>query len=444
MKVVFLCGGTGRRMFPIPEDKFLLTFVGKTLLEHQIETAKKAGLTEFLIVVNPQNLGKIQAVVDNIPGIKNTLVIQEKPLGIANALESASQFIDGETMIVNPNDVFESLAYTRLLDALKTDTAVSYLLGYEMKDYFPGGYLVVDNGERLKRIIEKPGRGKKPSDLVNILVHLHTDPKTLLRYVTGVQTAKDDAYEYAIDTMARDGQQIKVIPYTGKWNAIKYPWHIFTLARHFLDQSQKHISPSAHISDKATITGQVVISDNVMVLENAVIRGPVYIGPNSVIGNNSLIRDYSHIGTNCLVGYSTEVKASYIADGCWFHSSYIGDSIIGSGCSFAAGTVLANFRFDEGNISVKIEDELIDTKLNKLGAIIGDNCRTGINVSVMPGVRIGPNSIVGPHVCLTSDLERDTTIMAQPVYRTIRKKLQVNDVTRQKAGKRIRELRCAE
>ena len=39
MKVLFLCGGIGRRMFPITEDKFLLEFLGKTLLEHQFDLA---------------------------------------------------------------------------------------------------------------------------------------------------------------------------------------------------------------------------------------------------------------------------------------------------------------------------------------------------------------------------------------------------------------------
>ena len=28
MKVVFLCGGTGKRMYPLTEDKFLLNFLG--------------------------------------------------------------------------------------------------------------------------------------------------------------------------------------------------------------------------------------------------------------------------------------------------------------------------------------------------------------------------------------------------------------------------------
>ena len=49
MKVVFLCGGVGKRMFPITEDKFLLRFLGKTLLEHQIETPKRQGSPNLLL-----------------------------------------------------------------------------------------------------------------------------------------------------------------------------------------------------------------------------------------------------------------------------------------------------------------------------------------------------------------------------------------------------------
>ena len=32
MKVLFLCGGIGKSMFPLTEDKFLLKFLGKTLI----------------------------------------------------------------------------------------------------------------------------------------------------------------------------------------------------------------------------------------------------------------------------------------------------------------------------------------------------------------------------------------------------------------------------
>ena len=143
MKVVFLCGGIGKRMFPITEDKFLLKFLGRTLLEHQIETAKRAGLTEFVIVGNPENMSQIEEVIARIPDIKAELAVQEESLGIANALKSARQFLDGHIIVANPNDVFQDLAYTKLLEASRDASAVSYLLGYEVMDYFPGGYLVV-------------------------------------------------------------------------------------------------------------------------------------------------------------------------------------------------------------------------------------------------------------------------------------------------------------
>ena len=129
MKVVFLCGGVGKRMFPITEDKFLLEFLGKTLLEHQIELAKKAGLTDFIIVTGTSNIHRVENITAAIPDVRIELAIQEKPSGIANALESAARFLDDEIIVANPNDVFDGSAYTRLLDAHRSNNAVSYMLG---------------------------------------------------------------------------------------------------------------------------------------------------------------------------------------------------------------------------------------------------------------------------------------------------------------------------
>ena len=420
MKVLFLCGGVGKRMFPITEDKFLLKFLGKTLLEHQVKLAEKSGLTDFIIVGNNSNIERIKEIVTGIPDIKVELTVQEQPLGIADALDSASRLLDDEIIVVNPNDLFGSSAYTSLIEAHRTRPAVSYLLGYEVSEHFPGGYLVVGGDGELTSIVEKPEIGQEPSSLVNVLVHLHTDPKLLLKHAADVKTGRDDVYERAIDAMAKDTHRVRVVPYTGLWTAVKYPWHILSAVRQFLDQSSGYISPSAQISEQAVIEGKVVISDNVRILENAVIKGPIYIGPRSVIGTNSLIREYSHIGSDCVVGFSTEIKNSYIGDACWFHINYVGDSIIGEGCSFGAGTVLSNWRFDEKNIKINIEGKSMDTGLEKFGAIIGNDSKTGVNVSVMPGVRIGPHSIVGSHICLEDDLEPDKMALVDSVHKTVR------------------------
>ncbi|MCJ7575068.1 MAG: NDP-sugar synthase [Dehalococcoidia bacterium] len=416
MKAVFLCGGRGKRMFPIAEDKFLLDFLGKPLLEHQIELACEAGLSHFVIIGNPENIGKIKQITKRIRGIKVDFALQKKSLGIADALKSAAAFLSEQLLVINPNDVFSSSAYTKIIAAAKKTPASSYILGYQVQEYFPGGYLEVNSRNELLHIVEKPNPGEEPGNLVNILIHCHNDSKELLHRIETVQTARDDVYECALDNLVKAGHKIKVIPYNDFWAPIKYPWHIFKVMEYFLDNARPYVASSARISEKATIEGKVILSENVRILENAVIRGPVYIGANSIVGNNALVRDYSHIGANSVIGYSTEVKHSYIGDNCWFHSNYIGDSIVDDNCSLGAGTVLANFRLDEGNIQIEVGDSLVDTGYDKLGAVVGRGSRIGVNASLMPGVRVGPDCFVGPQVCLREDLAANKMILLEPRY----------------------------
>jgi NDP-sugar pyrophosphorylase family protein len=427
MKVVFLCGGIGKRMFPITEDKFLLDFMGSPLLAHQVALSRQAGLNDFVIIANPGNMGQVKEIAASIKGAQFEFVLQEQPLGIADALKAAAPLLDSSVIIVNPNDVFDSSAYRILLEAYKKQAA-AYLLGFRVKQYFPGGYLAVNERDELTRIVEKPEPGSEPGNLVNILLHLHTDVRKLFEYIDIVQTTRDDVYECALDSMARHAYKIQVVRYDGFWAPIKYPWHIFDIIRYFLDGSRRNVPPSVAVSKNATVAGNVVMGENVRILENAVVRGPVYIGPNTVIGNNALVREYSHIGADCVVGFSTEIKGSYIGDGCWFHSSYIGDSIIGNNCSFGAGSVTANFRFDEKEKSVKYGGQYVGTERDHFGAVIGDNCKTGINSGILPGRRMGPNSIIDSHVCLGRDLEPNMTVLNLPANQMVKNTIDLKDI----------------
>jgi bifunctional UDP-N-acetylglucosamine pyrophosphorylase/glucosamine-1-phosphate N-acetyltransferase len=407
-------------MVPLSEDKFLLGFLGKSLLQHQIEQAGKAGLKEFILIGNPSNIDKVKAITQSISGASFAFAIQEKPLGMANALQSAEHLLHDEPVIVvNPNDVFESAAYKSILQNYKQDSTSSYILAQEVKEYFPGGYLVLGDEGEVKAIVEKPGKGNEPSNLVNMVVHLHIQPGKFLQYITTVVTSADDVYEQTLSSMIEKGYKIKAIRHNGFWKAIKYPWDIFSVTGYFLKRIKGNISPKAAISPTTIIEGEVLIEEGVRILENVVVRGPCYIGRDSIIGNNALIRDGSHIGEDCVVGYGTEIKHCYIGDRCWFHRNYFGDSIIGSDCSFGAGTVTANLRLDEGNIFVKVGNEPMDTGLNKLGALIGDGARTGINVSLMPGVRLGARCFVGPHVCLNQDLSVGKMVLATGDYKVV-------------------------
>lgn len=438
--VILLCGGINKRMSPIIRHKSLLKFAGKPLIAHQVGWAKEAGLNHFTLVANEDNIAQLKIAISDIPDIATNFVVQKRPLGMADAIMAASPLLPSAPFIVvNPNDIFDASAYSSLLSEYdKNSSYTAYLVAHQVAEYFPGGYLVVNEANEISRIVEKPPRGREPSNLVNIVIHLHSEPKKLLGSLAKTSSAADDVYERALNRMIRFGLAMKAVVYDGQWQTIKYPWHILGAMDYFLNRLTRRISPQTHISDKAVVEGNVVIEDNVKVLEGAVVRGPSYIGRNSVVGNNALLRN-SMIGDECVIGYGTEVKHSYVGDGCWFHSNYIGDSVIGDDCSFGAGTVLANLRFDEAKIVVEVGDRKnkVDTGYDKLGAIVGDGCRTGINASLMPGVRIGPDSFVGAHVCLARDLGARRKVIAEPRYRVLPNETKLAPEKRQQAFRKL-------
>jgi bifunctional UDP-N-acetylglucosamine pyrophosphorylase/glucosamine-1-phosphate N-acetyltransferase len=111
-----------------------------------------------------------------------------------------------------------------------------------------------------------------------------------------------------------------------------------------------------------------------------------------------LIRGGVSIGQNCVVGHATEITRSIIGDNTWFHKNFVGDSIISDNCSFGAGTITANLRFDEQPVKVRIGEEKISSGRKYFGVIMAENCRTGCNAVLAPGSKIGPNAAVGPGV----------------------------------------------
>ncbi len=139
--------------------------------------------------------------------------------------------------------------------------------------------------------------------------------------------------------------------------------------------------------------GNVFIGKGTVVKPFSVIEDDVYIGENCVVGPHAFIRKGTIILDNCFIGRA-EVKHSIIMGGVHaHHTSHILDSIIGNNCNIAAQFTTANLRFDNRNIVING----IDTGMRKMGVIMGDNTKTGIMSSTMPGTLIGPDSVLFPH-----------------------------------------------
>ncbi len=425
MKTIILAAGRSRRMQPI-EDKNFLNFLGKPLIIRQIETMKEAGLNEFVLVGGAHNQERLKEACTKFEIGAEIVEQKDLGMGMCGAVLAAADLIGNEAvLVVSSNDTVDVSAYRTILDAADFDGA---MLGKKVYEYFPGGYLETEGGS-IKSIVEKPGEGNEPSDLVNLVVHYHKDGAKLVDYLSKAKSSDDDLYETALQNMIDDGMKYQAVPYDGYWQPIKYPWHVRNVFKYYFEKANKKIDESAQISEHAIIKGDVIIGKNVRIFEGAIINGPCYIGDYSIVANNALVRD-SHIGANCVIGFSSEVARSFLGNDVWTHSNYIGDSIIGNNVSFGAGAVTGNFRLDEKNVLIDCNGERVDSGTNKLGLICGSHVRAGVNTSFMPGVKVGSNSFVGAGIVVAEDIKTGSFVRGDWKLNISDNKIDVENINR--------------
>jgi bifunctional UDP-N-acetylglucosamine pyrophosphorylase/glucosamine-1-phosphate N-acetyltransferase len=173
---------------------------------------------------------------------------------------------------------------------------------------------------------------------------------------------------------------------------VGYPWDMLE-ANVTLMESQVPCNEGT-IEEGVSLKGVVIVGEGSIIKSGTYIEGPCVIGKNCRIGPHAYIRGTTSIGDDCHIGHCSELKNSIIMSGTKIpHFNYIGDSVIGSGCNFGAGTKIANLRHDHASVRVCGKD----TRRKKFGAVIGDGVQFGINCSVNVGSMIGSNALFGPN-----------------------------------------------
>jgi acetyltransferase-like isoleucine patch superfamily enzyme len=183
-----------------------------------------------------------------------------------------------------------------------------------------------------------------------------------------------------------------------------YPWDLLRMNEEVLALMDE-TSLLGEVSPLASISGVVRLGNGSRILPGTVIEGPVLIGTNSQIGPNAYIRGATCIGSNCFVGNGAEVKNSIIYNNTYIsRQCYVGDSIIGTHVTLGAGTCTENHRHDGRHHVSIVQGNPVNTGRLKLGAMLGDGVRTGVNTSLEAGVKIGIARTTSPGSVISKDL----------------------------------------
>jgi UDP-N-acetylglucosamine diphosphorylase / glucose-1-phosphate thymidylyltransferase / UDP-N-acetylgalactosamine diphosphorylase / glucosamine-1-phosphate N-acetyltransferase / galactosamine-1-phosphate N-acetyltransferase len=391
-QAVILAAGESSRFWPLNQkNKSLIKIMGKPLIWYTIEGLKKAGIEDFIIV---QGLKKdIEEELKNYDLGINIKYVQAEARGMGHAVFAAKNHLVDQFFVLDATRLDGGDFIKIMLDKKEQSKADIVLLGAATDN--PQHYGILDLKEdRANNLVEKPEKGKGPSNIKAVGVYLL--PKSFLDYYEKVPEHMY-AFENALSYCMRE-MEVRVVITEKETPSLKFPWDLFKL---------NELLMKKYLGDK------VEIGKNVKIFENAQIKGPCYIGNDCIIGNNVLIREYSNLENNTTVGANAEVKNCIFQENVHIHSGYFGDSIFGKGCRVGAGTVTANIRLDRGEIKSAIKGEKIGTGLNSLGVIVGENTKIGINCSLMPGVLIGSNSLIGPGSLVSENVEDSTTFYTE-------------------------------
>ncbi len=174
---------------------------------------------------------------------------------------------------------------------------------------------------------------------------------------------------------------------------VEYPWDVLNRINDFIMELGETLS-----EDKFYKQGEDVwIAKSANIYPNVYISGPCIIDEEAEIRTSAFIRGSVIVGKKVVVGNATELKNTILFDEASApHFNYVGDSVLGYRAHIAAGVILGNVKSDKSNVKIKEAEEVVETKMQKVGAFLGDNVEIGCNSVLCPGTVIGRNSRVYP------------------------------------------------
>jgi len=398
MKAVVIAAGEGTRMRPLTDGrpKPMLPVGGVPMVERVLDACAPY-VDGYVLVV-----GYEADVIREHVGIEHAghpveYVEQDEQLGTAHAIGRAGESVDEPFVAMNGDVVVdEGLVASLAAAARDGESAVATM---HVDD--PGNYGVVDVDDGyLTGVVEKPA--DPPSTLASLGLYAF-DPG-VFEFVEATELSERGEYEITetIERMLAAGHAFRVVEHDGHWLDVGRPWELLDAQEVLFEDLERDVR--GEVADGATLEGPVVVESGATVRTGSVVEGPVVLKTGATVGPNAYVRGATVVGEDGKVGTSVEVKNSILMRGATVpHLSYVGDSVLGRDVNFGAGTTVANLRHDDANVRMGVKGDRVDTGRRKLGVVVADDVKTGIDTNLNAGVKLGVDATTKPGESVTRD-----------------------------------------
>ncbi len=444
---VILAAGRGNKIWPYGDTwpKAALPIANRPLIQWQIQALQACGIVNVIVVT-----GHLSAQIRNAVGNQSGVdcIEQKNPQGTSDSLLYALEGVKAEKFVVCYGDtLFAEEDLRRLLDTAEEsseNTALVQPIGYLSSNEWLCANLLEN------KIFEILGHPREASHRLcglyvlsrTILPHLINNPGVMRSVEVGSMPPPEAELAESLSAMIRAGGRLRAVKTQQLFFDIDKPWHLLDANEAFLKYLgsrllQDQIHPEAQIDPDAEVDGYLIMGEGSAIGKGVKIKGNLWLGDyaqvidgaivggNCSIGDRAIVREYcriepgSSIGEGCVIGHAAEF-GGILMDGAYsFHyGEYWG--IIGRCADLGAATVCGNLRFDDQRTihHIRGRREIPDSQ-SANAAYLGDYTRTGVNAILMPGVKVGPYSVVGSGVILNEDLpNRSLVYVKQELIRT--------------------------
>jgi acetyltransferase-like isoleucine patch superfamily enzyme len=167
---------------------------------------------------------------------------------------------------------------------------------------------------------------------------------------------------------------------------------------------------------------QTVIGDNAVIRSHTVIYAGNRIGNDFQTGHHVLVREENEIGNHVSIGTASVVEHHVkMGNNVRIHTqAFVPEmSILEDGAWIGPNAVITNAAYP---LSPNVKNEL-------KGAVVKKDAKIGANATLLPGITIGENALVGAGAVVTKDVPANKVVAGNPAK-------VINDVSNLPYGER--------
>lgn len=441
MKGVILAGGRGTRLWPYSETmpKATIPVANKPVIKILVEELKKYNIDVYVIVGYLKE--DIRYALKDFTDINYIEIDRQN--GTAKTLLDSLSLIPQDDLIVLYGDVIlhpkDLERFIEKSKELRLACLISPLDKEEPQDWICARV----KGEKIVSIEGHPRSGSHRICGVyfigkEFIPYIEKTPSFMKNVPVGGMPPQEVELAQSFQVMIEEGLDVYAIETEKFFVDIDKPWHILEANRKYIEflsdsieetkipegssiaqdvfiNGKVILGKNSHIGPRVVIMGNLIVGDNTTITNGAIFTGPCIVGNNCFIYNYPQIGGYTSIGDRCHIGHCAEI------DGVFFDNVYVVHyselyGVFGHSVDIGAATVCGTLRFDDRYTIHRIKDRPEFPKEGANATYIGNFSRTGVNAIIMPGVKVGCYSLVGPGVIVYEDIPSNTLILARQEY----------------------------